>query len=298
MIKTRYCVLWMPCTVHSSLSLRNIKSPQILLDCSDNEEKDKRDKVVVKISSDGDDFNIEVENGEGEKTAYSFSLKYIDNSRNGLFLYSYEHNEESPLFKEGKFPPVVYHKIKEYYHEHENINKKDADASLMPFVSDNEVNIKEENNAALLWYLEQYERVFMAYHEQVKELYRKIHETPAERSNYISSTPTMNKIEEIYLNAIGEMTYYNSLYNSVYNLKFTLENREEDERNRSLRQKVFNIQNTITRIKWIKDKANTEYQQQVTDKSMFLAIRGVAVGIIGIIVGVVGIIVGIVSFIV
>ncbi|MBO5678762.1 MAG: hypothetical protein J6S11_02220 [Bacteroidaceae bacterium] len=286
MIKTRYCVLWMPCTIHSKLFLREIANPQELHDCSDEEEKSIEDKLVIKISNNSTNFHIKVENGKGEDTDFSFDLELIDCSRNGLFLYKYEHNDESPLFHEGKFPPVIYHKIKEYYHEHENNNKKNADGNLMPFDSDDIVNIKEDNNSALLWYLEQYERVFITYHENIKTFYEDFHEKIARRrSYYINSTPAIKIIDDLYFNAIGEMTYYNCLYNSVYNQNFTLGNREEDERNRSLRQKVFNIQNTITRIEWIRNKANAIYQQRVTDKSLKLAIWGVIAGIVGVLVG-------------
>jgi len=92
-------------------------------------------------------------------------LKYLDSRRNGLFLYEYEISEHNYFFDRTKknIIHILYHSIKSFYHVHERL--EDGDGILTPYCSEHKTELDSPNNQALMHYLGEFEKIFIAENE-------------------------------------------------------------------------------------------------------------------------------------
>ncbi len=288
-----YCVLWMPCSLHGIHDIIDKDKVISITDFSDNMEKSPEEKLFIDISLiNTEDFRITVRNCYKELTEYSFDFVLDSKSRNGLHQYTFERNTKSPLFRNDTFPPAIYHKLKEFYHEHEFFNDESADGNLRVFVNKNwkKVNISEINNPALLFYLSQYEIIFNTYKTRIKKISNSFLCKSNSKNDFITRGKHIRTIENLYINAKGEELYFNALYNSIYNITFSLAHNNENHKKE--RQCYFNIKNTIESINHLHMKVQTEWQHTVTEKSIEYSVKSINIGWAGFVIGIIGIIAG------
>lgn len=119
--------------------------------------------------------DIKIEAKDANKTVFDTLLLHcLDARRNGLFMYGYEVPEKY-LHKDSKnkyllnsnlnITNVLYYSIELFYHNHEYHT---ADSILHPFSSDVRINLNCPNNPALLHYLDEFEKKFLAEDEMIK----------------------------------------------------------------------------------------------------------------------------------
>ncbi|MBR3883928.1 MAG: hypothetical protein IKJ31_04135 [Bacteroidaceae bacterium] len=294
-IKESYCVLWMPCSSHGIHNILDKDKVIKINDFSDGMEKSIDEKLFIEISlinEDREDFRIIVKDGNGAPTEYSFDFLLDSKSGNGLHQYKFLRKIESPLFRNNTFPPAIYHKLKEFYHNHEFNNDQSADGNLRVYVNDKweKINLNATNNPALLFYLTQYEIIFDTYKTRIKEISNKFFDKSDSKNDFVTRGKHIRTIEGLYLNAKGEELYFNALYNSIYNERFSLAHNNEEYKVE--RQCCFNIKNTIESINHLQMKALAEWQHTVTEKSIKYSLKGIQIGWAGFVIGILGIIIG------
>lgn len=172
----------------------------------DRENKDNRD--------------ITITSRIGNNKGTTINLKYINASHNGLIQYYYEadnRNHEANFICKA-IPNAIYHLIKGFFHEHEYHNPK-GDSTLLAYTSDSEVNIKEQDNKALIYYLEQYEEKFRGYRDLAFEKLQFIEEKNNESAEeyYMNYLMRHSNLDTFCNNALGESLYYEALLYSWYN---------------------------------------------------------------------------------
>lgn len=115
------------------------------------------------------------EDGEIIETLF---LECIDARSNGLFQFSYivdDHYLSETgtgkylLNSQYNITNALYHNIKSFFHKHE-FHGKIKDSILCPFSSAQPINLTQNNNTALLHYLEEFSKVLVDEYSNIKEL--------------------------------------------------------------------------------------------------------------------------------
>ena len=200
---TRYCVLWMPTTLHgilppiatedisnnTELTINNVlcsddSTPKVFLDFSLLEEG----KTIAgynpitysrRYAGSIPLRNIVIKAKHENGIVFdSLFLQCIDARQNGLFQYCYN---VDPKYIEtdgkGKYllnsnlniTNAIYHHVKSFYHAHE-FHDEIKDSILHPFSSDHPVDLAQVNNPALLHYIDEFSKVLVDEHAFIKEL--------------------------------------------------------------------------------------------------------------------------------
>ena len=259
-----YAVLWMPTINHGDI----VHPTQTITE--DRDISDKEESLRVRVVFDSDTKCISVHYLSGEEFVLFVTLKYIDESGNGMILYSYEDavmpNGEF-RFTGNDFPEVVYHIIKGFYHTHD-FHEEAVDSSLKPFVTpySKEFKFKSLNNQALLHYLECYEKVLRGYVAMSRVWFRQLrNKGKGDNENVYKVLP------KFFLIVKGYEAYLSTLYNSRYNTMCRLshlpieESGEECERKKKLRQLAFNIENSIKFFQALEFEFDIRYQWKNTE---------------------------------
>lgn len=225
----------------------------------------------VKVCFDPKSRNITVSYKNDDIYVDFVKLIYKDESRNGMIHYLYEDailQDSDFKFTGTNFPEVVYHMIKEFYHEH-NFHESENDSSLKPYIShcSDDFEFKVPNNKALLHYLKCYEKVLKGMVAQSK-MWMNI----LRNKNLDNNTKVFVAIPKLCLMARGYDAYLSTLYNSRYNTWCRLdyipeqeEVAEKCESKKDLRQIAFNIENSIKYFRALEYEFSLTYQQKNTE---------------------------------
>ncbi|PXV59430.1 hypothetical protein CLV62_1352 [Dysgonomonas alginatilytica] len=249
-----YCVLWIPTVFHK----KPLRKPDVTI--IKNVNISDIDNIPHNISVDLDqDENIIIKSDSPD--SHSILLKRIDYSNNGLFLYEYdiEDKKENRALIGDDFPFAIYHIVKEFYHTHEH-HGEDEDTHLAAYTNKIRPDIKALNNEALIHYLRNYEKKFVAYLSQIQNAYAGLLSRKKESNKrYKLATDSHEAFSDFCCKVRGEELYYNSLNKSKYNTlcKSGLGNDSEEES--QLSKIAFNIENALANIKYIEEKAHNEF---------------------------------------
>lgn len=194
--------------------------------------------------------NIKIDAKDADKNVFDTLLLHcLDARRNGLFMYGYEVPEKY-LHKDSKnkyllnsnlnITNVLYYSIELFYHIHEYHT---ADSILHPFSSDVRINLNCPNNPALLHYLDEFEKKFLAEDEMIKfykseidDHYKKLLSQKAaidaniNPQEYIEILLRIRECMDVgYMKCLDECSsilniyiYYQSLFYSKHNKIFNL----------------------------------------------------------------------------
>ncbi|MEI8271561.1 MAG: hypothetical protein WCG08_02975 [Paludibacter sp.] len=247
----KYCAFWIPTIYHldNSACIQN----NITKDISDNSAQ--KHHITVNLGANRD---IVITNNTGALT-----LKYKVHSKNGIYLYEYEIDEKSDtslLFISMEMPNAIYHIIKELYHSHVH-HEENADSLLRAFVSDQPIDIRTENNEALVHYLTIYEKKFIAYSDQISTLCNKLISNGNIVTKKHLNLNGYKQIDKLCHNALGEALYCETLLNSKYT---NSDNHLIDDSHNQQRIRILNIKNAIQNIKLIEKRNLAEFNYRNT----------------------------------
>lgn len=254
----KYCVFWYPTIVHTKSEI--INPLQKTIETSD--DVGVRHQITLNLDPETNDLLIKSESIG--RNSIEARLNFIESSRNGLHLYSYDLNSgsEEAKFIEASVDHIIYHMAKDFYHIHE-INH-DSDSTLRALIVKKEPNIKSIDNDALMHFLKLYEIKFIAYSKDIffKNQYLTQQKKSVENS-YLTIKEKISFLNESCENAISEYIYCKSLLNSSYNhsCKINSSNPQKRGANNDLSRVAMNIENSVRYIKFIKEK-NHEYLVQ------------------------------------
>lgn len=290
-----YCVLWMPTIIHKEFD-GFIKEKSEIFEISDelstnvlNENGDNRIFAKVKLQ-DGANIAIELYKDKRGKQILdnSLLLKNEGKSHNGLFKYKIELPDDGHflIWEEGDEKPVfpcdIYHVIKEFYHIHEHHKADDGDSMLNPYISFANVNLNDDNNAALAHYMEQYETKFRNGHLYLQHIYNRLINRPvwSNLHMFFSANSNHHSFYRIASRLKGDKTYYNSLYFSCYNTDIKVkEIKDKNSVNKEKYRKAFNVENIIRSIFNMEERVNNRFALSTFRTSFWIAIAAVLISI-------------------
>lgn len=144
--------------------------------------------------------------------------------------------------------------IKSFYHIHE-FHEDESDSSLKPYLCIENIDIHQENNAALRHYLRNHEQAVLDLVKNAKNLLRSVLEMEkqngeSEEIKEYESFPSM------YVMALGYDAYIHSLYDSIYNNECRIHNTDKN-----LRRRAFNIENSVRYFNVLYVFFNTKIRQ-------------------------------------
>lgn len=155
---------------------------------------------------------------------YRFTPKFLDGSEFG--------------FDETTFPEAIYHMIKSLYHIHD-FHEDESDSSLKPFVNSEDIDIHQMDNAALNWYLTEYESIVRNLTKKAQVVVRHAIELGKENRDE-EIRKRYESFLQMHVMVLGYDAYVGSLYRSVYNNRYNI-----DVADKEFRRRAFNIENTI-----------------------------------------------------
>ena len=239
------------------------------------------------LSENGDIvIHSKVQVSDDEKEEFRTVLSLLpDQRKNGFVQYRFD---ESIIPENYRMPfkrnltNAMYHKIKELYHEHECNTGKDSD--LCPKIQDEPFELDQNDNEALMGFLEDFSRLFCANAKSVSELNKRAKELFVEfrwvqervwelsKSDSLhwedlrefydlqhSTIIVINTVSRLCENSSIEYTYCKTLLSSIYNKSFKHDNTPnpaaadfEIQNNR--RRSALNIRNAVRYIENIKYK--------------------------------------------
>ena len=297
----KYVVFWLPTIFHKKLEAKKNKVVDSendgFFDVSDDScypyfvkfelVQEKDDKINIIISS-------KVTVAEKEVVSFDITLtsEYYQKRKNGFIQFSFEEDEIPIKCKksfEENLTSAIYHKIKEFYHEHECDTGKDSD--LRPEITDEPIPLESDNNSAIVKFLMDFSKLFCKNAESVSWLnkmanehlrhYRRIRQNISKLSEVNDITEFyqlhneiighINVLNSLLENSLIEYTYCKTLLSSIYNKSFKhdvlldKENAKEDaatfDLKNSCRREALNIRNSIRYIENIKYKnQNRQYE--------------------------------------
>jgi hypothetical protein len=231
-----YCVFWYPRTYHGVIEIRKEISSEREITGSLSDEPNPKYRIMLNNSeTNGKNEHgvpredIEVVISEGESEIIRFTLEQRQASRNGLVLYEYDENclpeelreqEAENLSAEGRVLPrqafwsAIYHLSKDFYHVHEFHDDK-TDSIILPYMNGCN-NIQENNNEALIHYLNCYENKFCNYLNYSKNLLGSIEKKHIGKVGIKTLMKYKPTWDEIFYRIRGAHIYYKTLVGSKY----------------------------------------------------------------------------------
>jgi len=230
-----------------------------------------------------------IKTSEDEEALFNTTLSEHGQRRNGFVQFKFDEDTVPENCRESfklNLTNAIYHKIKEFWHEHECHTGKDSD--LHPEISDEPFNLELGDNPVLLELLEDFSKLFCKNAENVSGLNKRTDEL-VEMYDYIRKKADelsienrqkldklhedvfnwTRKTEEVCENSSIEYTYCKTLLSSIYNKSFkydiTLDalntNTKEFEEKNAYRRQALNIRNAVRYIENIKYKnQNRQYK--------------------------------------
>lgn len=214
----------------------------------------------------------------------SVVLNYIESSKNGLVLYSYEIKEDEDSFLKREIPNAIYHLIKGFYHLHE-YHEDTADSLLRAYESDSKVDIKSVNNAAITRYLQTYEEKFQAYSMQISCLYSRLTQNSTKKTEKFKLLENHELFENLCNNSLGEALYCNTLLKSKY-----VDGCPKSDNSCDLQRKIIlNINNAIENIRLMEQKNQIDFALKGTKIAFKNNTTGLIIAVVGILLALCGI---------
>jgi hypothetical protein len=253
------CVFWYPRTYHGVIERRSNIPDKITKTLSDIPGLEYKIILTNEKTNEENEHGICRENikveilGGGVYTVAKFILIQKQASRNGLVLYEYdEHLLDNLLLQEidrQAFWSAIYHYSKEFYHKHE-FHDEETDSILLPYMNGCN-NIQEDNNEALLHYLNCYEKKFHNYQNYSKDILNRVEElfAKARFKTLRECTPIW---DDFFYRIKGSYIYYKTLAGSKY---FLPANQEEFHR------VILNAEHHFNKIKLIELKVDNKVHQ-------------------------------------
>lgn len=195
----------------------------------------------------------------------SLKLTCVGASRNGLVQFSYKIPDNfnprkytHPLIdKNKKITHAVYHAIKDIFHEH-IFHKTEKDSIIDPYASGKKINIKSDDNPALLYYLGQFETILA---DSIDQMHTTVNEIAQWRSidngeGLPQALILSRDLLERCVKALGFGVYYQALCYSKYNLSFKKESfpgkaKPDIAKEKEYYQCAINIENSLNYIRVI-----------------------------------------------
>ena len=267
----QYVVFWLPTIFHDTLQAKKTKitnhnNKEGFFDLSDGSDYPYLAKF--ELLENGDIVvSSKVTTLEGViEFNTTLTLEYKQKRRNGFMQFSFKETEIPENCRipfKLNLPNPIYHKIKEFYHEHECHTGKDSD--LVPKITKESIDLEKDDNSALIRFLVHFSDLFTETAKFVSSLNAKADETFREYDDKITQPQkeklidNINKINAVCENASIEYTYCKTLLISIHNKSFkhdvTLDTTDEDFEKKNLyRRKALNIRNSIRYIENIKFK--------------------------------------------
>ena len=278
----QYVVFWLPTIFHDTLQskkteITNCANKEGFFDLSDGSDYPYLAKFKLLEKGDIVVFSkVTTLNGVVEFDT-TLTLEYKQKRRNGFMQFSFKETDVPENcrvpFKLNLTNPI-YHKIKEFYHEHECNTGKDSD--LVPKITKDSIDLEKDDNSALVRFLVRFSDLFCETAKFISSLNAKANEVFREydaiSQDSISELDRdslkelqskmiekINKINALCENVSIEYTYCRTLLASIHNKSFkhdvTLNTDDEDFEKKNLyRRKALNIRNSLRYIENIKFK--------------------------------------------
>lgn len=234
-----FAVLWIPTINHTSLPFDTpYHNGVITVNISDIPDE----QFYIKVVADKRDIDILIQSEENTTRFEHFlRLEFLDFSHNGMVKYRF-----TPKFLDGSefgfdettFPEAIYHMIKSLYHIHD-FHEDESDSSLKPFVNSEDIDIHQMDNAALNWYLTEYESIVRNLTKKAQVVVRHAIELGKENRDE-EIRKRYESFLQMHVMVLGYDAYVGSLYRSVYNNRYNI-----DVADKEFRRRAFNIENTI-----------------------------------------------------
>lgn len=294
-MKTCFCILWMPTITHHSFQTPKCEASKIFEisdDLSSRTLKTQKDgkvyaKVELNVNKNISIYFYRDKKGNSEIENSTIQLIYEDHSHNGLFKYKITipeeghfaiWNNESECFQ---FPCDIYHKIKEFYHQHEHHYADDGDSMIKPYISTDDVNLNSCDNNALVHYLKEYETKFQTSHEYILPIYNKLANNKFEKwKMFFSPRSNHHSFHRLISRLKGDKAYYNSLYFSCYNKNIKVQEVDyTDEEAKEKRRRAFNVENIISNIRTMEERINNKFNLSNSKISFWIALFAILISI-------------------
>ena len=216
-----YWVLWMPTTTHNILIAKSPFERLVEGNISDNASYEQT--VTAQLDDNNNIqlcFSSIIQSGNTMKIVEKSSvieLKYIDSSSNGLFLYECQCVTNDEVTKRLAKTPrhATIHLLKKLYHKHVfHGTSKDnniTDFYFDVYISDSKPDIKEENNGAILHYLQEIEEKF----KNAVEYFEIDLIAMRDHKKHIKQI-VKRQLFKHYNVLLGETFFYNTLCSSKY----------------------------------------------------------------------------------
>ncbi|MDR2292993.1 MAG: hypothetical protein LBE11_05910 [Prevotellaceae bacterium] len=285
-MKKQYVVFWMPTIFHEELRIKkkeiinNEAGKNGFFDLSDNSANPYYAKF--KLCNNGDIIIYsKVTTAVAEPVIFNttLTLEPCGKRKNGFMQFWFDDDIIEDNCKEPfklNLSNTIYHKIKEFYHEHECHTGKDSD--LVPEISDEKINLEQDDNPALMKFLENFSDLFHKNAEIISEYNQKINNSFKlydEIRHKIDKLSELNKqkfkeqhnailqniniLNRLCENSSIEYTYCKTLLLSIYNKSFKhdikLDPKAKDfDLKNKYRRRALNIRNSVRYIENIKYK--------------------------------------------
>ena len=294
-----YVVLWMPTVIHTNFEWLYKESTDVF-EISDGLTGDSLThddsalfaQICIKP---GKDFSVSIFKDKEKKNRLEnecFDLKYIDHSHNGLFKYELVKPDSGNALVKidengcASFPCDIYNKMKSFYHMHNYHAVDGGDSIIKPFISERDVDIKADNNAALKHYLCQYDAKFSYSFNLLSQLYEMLFKKKR-IFVYVKLMLGMGKHGPFYQMATsikGDKTYCNTLLNSYYN-RFDQEGEDdvtEEQINeiKEARRRTFNIENITSSVSIMTERVNNHFSLSTSMISFWLACFAILLSVV------------------
>lgn len=289
-MKNLYVVLWMPTVVHTDFNWLYKQTTEIF-EISDGLTGDSLangdSALFAQINiMPNKDFVVSIfseKEGKNKLDDECFCLRYLDHSHNGLFKYGLtipdEGNALIKIDDNGKatFPCDIYNKMKGFYHMHNYHAVDGGDSIIKPFISEENIDIKADNNDALKHYLCQYDNKFSHSFMFLSDLYE-IMFKKKRILVYLNLMIGKGKHGPFYQMATaikGDKTYCNTLLSSYYN-RFDCINRTEATEAqinevKEARRRSFNIENITRSVGIMTERVNNHFSLSTSMISFWIA---------------------------
>ena len=319
----KYCVFWYPTIFHNELTpikdfatldfVSDLKKRSVRKDCYiyEDEISDNIGKTHnVRLRLDKETKHLFIESRIGESGDTVLELKYIDSRRNGLALYSYSYPTENSEYKfiEYVLKEGIYHLAKSFYHSHEL--KNGSDAVLHAYIINVPINLKENDNAAIIHFLALYEKKFKKYAKSISDDFAYLESIKNDKAELEKTWSTRSrKLNEFCENALIEYVYCKTLFESKYNKlirvgivsdmiddpETLVEYVDPKLKKEDLYKIALNIENSIRYIKYIQKKnwnILDSFSTDITHAALRLSKRS---GDVSIVLGIISALLGILS---
>lgn len=298
-MKNLYVVLWMPTVVHTDFNWLYKQITEVF-EISDGLTGDSLangdSALYAQISIRANkDFEVSIFNdkeGKNKLDDECFSLRYLDHSHNGLFKYEMIIPDEgNALIKidangNATFPCDIYNKMKGFYHMHNYHAVDGGDSIIKPFISETNIDIKADNNAALKHYLCQYDKKFSHSFMLLSNLYE-IMFKKKRILVYLKLMIGKGKHGPFYQMATsikGDKTYCNTLLSSYYNrfdcISSTGATEAQINEVKEARRRSFNIENITRSVEIMTERVNNRFSLSTSMISFWLACFAIILSVV------------------